>query len=66
MKKDTLKELLLICNSGRDLIDKIVNELILCYDNQFRKTKLYTDEEVFFLHKILLSELKEEKQEKKK
>jgi hypothetical protein len=51
-KEDTYEELCLLVEND-DKVNKIVTELVLCYNNQYNKSYL-SDRNAWILHKILL------------
>lgn len=51
---DNYKELCLLCNTKNELVDEIVQELAMCFEEQFGED--LSNKNAWILHRILIKE----------
>ncbi len=59
-REDTYKELLLQVHASRKEKDRVISEVVLCFENQFGKKTRLSDNNAWILHRIFVEELKKE------
>ena len=57
-KEDTYKELLLQVHSSEEKRDRIIREIVLCFENQFGKKTYLSNNNAWALHRIFVEQLK--------
>ncbi len=57
-KEDTYKELLLQVHSSEEVRDKIICEIVLCFESQSGKKTHLSDDNAWILHRIFVERLK--------